>query len=113
VTSGTGTVSGTSTNGNDVIIDLTGVANAQTIAITLFGVNDGTGPGNVVIQMSLLPGDTNADRRVNVGDTNQTKSRSGQTTNNGNFRSDVNLDGRINVGDTNFVKAHSGSSLGP
>lgn len=113
VTSGTGSVSSTIVAGNEVTVNLTGVANEQTIAITLFGVNDGTGPGNAVIQMSILAGDTNADRRVNVGDTNQTKSRSGQTTNNGNFRSDVNLDGRINVGDTNFVKSHSGDNLGP
>jgi hypothetical protein len=39
------------------------------------------------------------DTRVNVGDTNQTKSLSGQPLTDGdNFHSDVNLDGRINVG---------------
>jgi hypothetical protein len=61
--------------------------------------------------MSVLAGDSNGDRRVNVGDTNQTKSRSGQTALAENFRSDPNLDGRINVGDTNFVKSHSGTSI--
>jgi hypothetical protein len=63
--------------------------------------------------MAILAGDTNKDTRVNVGDTDQTKSLSGQTLdqNSGNFRNDVNLDGRINVGDTNFVKSHSGTVL--
>jgi len=63
------------------------------------------------VLMKVLAGDTNEDSRTNVGDTNQTKSRSGQLTDGTNFKSDVNLDGRINVGDTNFVKAHSGHSL--
>ena len=51
--------------GNDVIVDLTGVANDQTIAITLFGVNDGTGGVNIVVPMSLLLGDTAANGAVN------------------------------------------------
>jgi hypothetical protein len=61
--------------------------------------------------MGVLAGDTNEDTRVNIGDTNQTKLRSGQLADQNTFRSDVNLDGRINVGDTNFVKAHSGNDL--
>lgn len=88
------------------------VADVQTLTITLTNVNWAGGSGNVSVLMNVLAGDTNEDTRVNVGDTNQTKSRSGQPLTDGdNFRSDVNLDGRINVGDTNFVKAHSGSNL--
>jgi hypothetical protein len=113
VTGGTGSVSSTVVAGNEVTVNLAGVANEQTIGITLFGVNDGTGAANVVVPMSILAGDTNADKRINVGDTNQTRSRSGQLVNATNFRSDVNLDGRINVGDTNFVRSHSGEALGP
>ena len=103
---GTATVSGAV-----VTVDLHNVADVQALTITLTSVNGG---GNVSVLMNVLAGDTNEDMRVNVGDTNQTKSRSGQTLdqNGGNFRSDVNLDGRINVGDTNFVKAHSGSCIG-
>ena len=90
-------------------MDLTGVTNAQTVQVTL----PGSGPTSAVVLMSVLLGDTNADRRVNVGDTNQTKSFSGQDTNQDNFRTDVNLDARVNVGDTNFVKSQSGNSLPP
>jgi hypothetical protein len=88
------------------------VADVQALTITLINVNGG---GNVSVLTNVLAADTNEDKRTNVGDTNQTKSLSGQTLDqsSGNFKSDVNLDGRINVGDTNFVKAHSGANLAP
>jgi hypothetical protein len=72
VTQGTGSVSGTSIAGNDVTVNLTGVANDQTIGITLFGVNDGTGGANVVVPMSILLGDTTANGTVNSSDVAQT-----------------------------------------
>jgi hypothetical protein len=85
------------------------VADAQTLTVTLSQITDGTDAGSISLPILFLSGDTNADIRVNVGDTNQTKSFAGEVTNAENFRCDVNLDGRINVGDTNFVKARSGS----
>jgi len=101
-----------SADGTEVTVRLKNVTNAQTLTVTLLGVSVGTNSNNIAVPMVVLAGDTNEDTRVNVGDTNQTKSRSGYLTNEDNFRSDVNLDGRINVGDTNFVKSNSGSSLG-
>ena len=99
-----------SADGEEITLNLTNVSDAQTLSITLQDVSSGGGsPANVVVPMMVLAGDTDEDARVNVIDTNQTKSRSGQQTDQDNFRTDVNLDGRINVGDTNFVKAHSGS----
>jgi hypothetical protein len=100
-----------SVTGALVTANLHNVTDVQTLTITLTNVTAGGGLGNVSVLMKVLAGDTNEDSRTNVGDTNQTKSRSGQLTDSTNFRSDVNLDGRINVGDTNFVKAHSGHSL--
>jgi hypothetical protein len=101
-------------NADQCTVDLTGVPDQQYLRVNLTGVTVPCfGTVNVSGTMGILQGDTNADTRVNVGDTNQTKSRSGQITDGVNFRSDVNLDGRINVGDTNFVKAHSGASLFP
>jgi hypothetical protein len=95
----------------ELTINLRNVSDAQTLNITIQGVAVGGGnPTDVVIPMTVMAGDTNEDTRVNVGDTNQTKSNSGSLTNQGNFRTDVNVDGRINVGDVNFVKAHAGSS---
>ncbi len=65
VTSGTGQVDAVNINGSVVTVDLSGVANAQTIVVTLFSVSDGTNTGDVSIPMGVLLGDTNANRPVN------------------------------------------------
>jgi len=108
---GNGSVQSTSASGNEITVNLTGVTDAQYITVALLGVNDGQGQTDVGVKMGVLAGDTNADTRVNVGDTNQVKANSGQLTTTVNFRTDVNLDGRLNVGDTNFVKERSGTFL--
>lgn len=98
-------------SGNTVTVPLTNVANAQTIQITLFGVSDGAGSGNVVIPMSLLAGDTNANGSVNSADVAQTKARIGQPLDATNFRSDVNANGAINSGDISIIKNLIGTGL--
>lgn len=101
-----------SVSGNAVTVYLHNIPNApRRLIINLTEVSDGASTRTVSIPMGVLAGDTNDDTRVNVGDTNQTKSRSGQTLGSTNFRSDVNLDGRVNIGDTNFVKSRSGTGL--
>src|SRR6202030_775909 len=72
VTQGTGTASSTSTSGNQVFVNLTGVSNAQTIQVTLFAVNDGTTTNDVTIPMSILIGDTTANGSVNSSDIAET-----------------------------------------
>jgi hypothetical protein len=118
VTSGTALIgSGGASNGGAVSVNsqfvtvpLTAVANAQTITVRLNAVN---GWDNVTIPMSILIGDTNANRTVNAADVAQTKSRLGQTVDATNFRSDVNANGSINAADTAIIKQHSGTSLPP
>jgi hypothetical protein len=100
-----------SVSGAVVTVELTFVANAQTLAINLTNVNDGTITGNVPFPMGVLVGDTNGDRFVNAGDALQTRNRAGQATDATNFRSDVNTDGLVNSGDTTIVRAGSGTSL--
>ena len=92
-------------------MNLTGIANAQRITLTLFGVNDGTNIGNIDIPIGVLLGDANGDGVVNSGDSTQTRSRAGQAANATSFRSDVNLDGTINSGDAFIVRARSGTSV--
>ncbi len=111
VTSGTGSVGGFSVSGSQITVDLTGVTDAQRIALTLGNVSDGTNTGNVIIPMGVLVGDTNADAVVNAGDALQTRNRSGQATDTTNFRSDVNADGIVNSGDTVIVRGQSGAFL--
>ena len=114
VTAGTGSVSGIPTfDNNTMTVNLTGVNNAQTVAVSLSNVADAFAqvlPGTVV-NSSFLLGDTNGDRSVNAGDALQTRSRSGQGTDSTNFRSDVNADGSVNSGDTIAVRSRSGTFL--
>jgi Dockerin type I domain len=113
VTMGTGSVSSATVSGNEVFVNLTGVTNAQTIQITLFGVNNGATTTNVVVPMSVLLGDTNANKAVNSSDVTQTKGQTGTATNAGNFRTDVNVNGAINSSDISTVKSKSGTALPP
>ena len=119
VTSGTGTV-GTggvsnggvvTVNGAEVTIPLTNVANAQTITITLFAVNHGTGPHNVSIQFSFLLSDTTGNGSVNATDVSLTKLKSGQAVDATNFRTDVTVSNSINATDVSSVKLKSGTAL--
>jgi hypothetical protein len=111
VVSGTGGVNGTTVNGSQITVNLTGVANAQTILIRLAGVNDGTNTSNVDIPMAVLLGDTTSNRSVNTGDISQTKLASGQTLTASNFREDVSANGVINSTDVGIVKTASGTAL--
>ncbi len=116
VTGGTGTVSSSAINSGDAhqyVVNLTGVANAQTITVTLANVSDSSGNSSASISssMGVLVGDTTGDGFVNSGDIAQTKSQSGTVVTASNFREDVTVDGSINSGDINLVKSKSGTAL--
>ena len=61
-----------SADGKTVTLDLTNVTDAQTIAVTLSGVSNGTNTNDVTAQMKLLVGDTNGNGVVNASDVSQT-----------------------------------------
>lgn len=112
VTSSNGLATATqTTSGAVVTISLAAVADQQTLMITLTGVTDGVNTGNVTIPMGILLGDTNGDRFVNTGDSQQTRNRSGLAADATNFRSDVNTDGVINSGDSTIIRGNSGHFL--
>jgi hypothetical protein len=116
VSSGTGNVAGPPTfSGNSMTVDLTGVANAQVLTVTLSNVMDQfsqTLP-DTNIPAAFLVGDTNANGVVNAADVSQTKSQLGQAVTGSNFRTDINANGTINATDVAIVKANSGTSLPP
>lgn len=111
VTSGTGAVSSYTVSGSQVTINLTAVTNAQTLTVTLRGVDDGTNLGDVPVSMSVLLGDINASGQTNATDVSVAKATSGATANAGNFRADITADGNINATDISQVKNNSGSHL--
>jgi hypothetical protein len=93
------------------LVNLTRVGNAQTIVLTLAGVNDGINTSNVQATMGVLIGDVTADSVVNSTDVNQVQSQLGQPVTTSNFRDDVKADGVINHNDVNMVKSKSGTGL--
>jgi hypothetical protein len=97
------------TNGSVVTIPITNVTNAQTINVTLYGVND-VG-NNVIVRMRLLTGDVNGNGVVNGTDISLTRARTGQGVDSTNFRTDVNANGVINATDVSIVKSHVGTGL--
>jgi hypothetical protein len=111
VTAGTGTAGAPIFSGNTMTVPLTGVTNAQTLTLTVSNVN-GQLP-SASVSVGFLIGDTNGDGQVNSADIGQTKSQSGGTVTNSNFREDVNADGNLNSGDIGLVKSRSGTALPP
>ena len=112
VTSGTGMVTSATGSGTTIVtVNLNGVTNAQTLMVTLFGVNDGSSTNDITIPMSILVGDTNGNGAVNGTDVSQTKSRSGQVVGATNYRSDINANGVINASDVSLVKSKSGTAI--
>jgi hypothetical protein len=101
----------TSISSNQVTVNCTGVPNAQTIAINLVGVSDGTNTGNASIPMGVLLGDVNASGRVDSGDVFQVRQNTGQGATLSNFRNDVNTSGRIDSGDVFAVRQQTGTGL--
>ena len=114
VTSGTGNVVGSPViSGNTMIVNLTGVANVQTLGVTLSGLTDQflqTLP-DTVANMSVLIGDVNGNALVNASDAAAAKAQIGVPVSNANFRTDVNANGAINASDASTVKSHSGEGL--
>jgi hypothetical protein len=111
VTTSCGSVTGTSTAGNEVTVNLTGVPNAARCTVTFTGVTQGANTGDVGVPVNFLAGDTSADAFVNSADISQTKSESGHTVTNSNFREDLNVDGFLNSADISLVKGQSGTAL--
>jgi hypothetical protein len=115
VTTGTGSVSSSAIgmNTHEYIVNLTGVTNAQYLAVTLTNVQDSAGnSGNVTSpQMGVLLGDTTANGLVNSSDIAQTQSQSGQPVTSNNFREDVTVNGLINSSDISLVQSMSGTGL--
>src|SRR5213078_272087 len=66
---GTGTVSNVTYSGNDMIVGLTNVSNAQVLTLSTSG-----GPaGPALVPIGFLTGDSNGNGIVNTSDVSQTK----------------------------------------
>jgi len=114
ISAGTATVSGAPTFSNgSMLINLTGVANAQSVTVSYTGV---TAPGNGTaasgtFTFRTLLCDVNGSGNVTVSDVNMVKYYTGQAVDGFTYRSDVNGSGNITVSDVNLVKYSVGTSV--
>jgi hypothetical protein len=113
VTSGTGTISSSSINGVQYVVNLTGVTNAQRLTVTLNNVVDTAGNSAVTIPatMGVLIGDVDASGRVDSTDVFQVRQQTLQNANLSNFRADVDESGRIDSTDVFITRQHTLTSL--
>ena len=93
-------------------MDLTGVANAQYVTITLNGVVDNLGnQGNIPGTFGVLLGDVNGSGRVDSGDVSLVRQQTLQTITTSNFRDDINTSGRIDAGDVSIARQQALTAL--
>jgi hypothetical protein len=114
VTTGVGSVSGKPTiNGNTMTANLTGVANAQKIVVTLSNVKDKYGRtlSSATIPMGILLGDVDGNRTVNNTDVNLVNAKVGVQASRANFRNDVDASGSITQDDVTVTQAQVGTSI--
>ncbi len=111
VTSGVGSVASFTVVGSVVTVNLTGVANAQRIMITLSGVSDGVSTSSVSVPMAFLLGDTTGDGVVDIADITQTRRQTGQVAGPTNYRQDLTGDGVIDIADITLVRRQTGTAL--
>jgi hypothetical protein len=108
------TLGSVTTAGEQMFVELTGVADATCLHISLSGIEDVNGVafvGDDDVAIRTLLGDANGDGQTASGDITQVKSVSGQVTNSTNFRRDINADGQVASGDITQVKSRSGRSV--
>ncbi len=100
--------------GNDMIVPLTGVTNAQVLTLKVSGVTDTSAnviAGPISVNVGFLIGDTTSSRGVNSTDVAQTKGQVGAPVTGANFRTDVTANGAITSTDVSEVKVESGTSV--
>lgn len=114
VASGLGSVAGNPTfSGHDVVVELTGVADLQTIAVTLHGLTDNFAQvlPDTTVTMKVLVGDANLSGAVNASDVSRIKTQVGLPVTSANFLTDLNVSGTVTASDVAQAKINSGHAL--
>ena len=114
VTSGVGAVASAPVfAGNTMTLNLSGVADAQKLTLTLRDVTDTFAQvmPETPVSVNFLAGDVNGSKQVNAGDVSLTKRDAGAALDSMNFTADVNASGGINAADISRVKANAGRSV--
>ncbi len=113
VSSGQGNVSALLSSGNELRINLSGVADRQTLFLSLrdLATADGSTLSQADLRLGILVGDTNGNGTVSGADVAQVKSQVGMMVGPANFFVDVNISGTISGVDVAITKAAIGGTL--
>ncbi|MDQ3120445.1 MAG: hypothetical protein M3Q89_12920, partial [Verrucomicrobiota bacterium] len=106
-----GSVRDVSVAGSVVTVNLTGVANEQTVMLTLNGLTDGSNIGPATIPMGVLLGDVNATRNVDGNDVSAVQAKTRQPVSATTFKFDVNVTGVIDGNDVSTVQGKTRTRL--
>lgn len=113
ITSGSGTAGTPTFSGTTMTVPLTGVADVQTLTVTLNGVTDSSSqvlPATPV-SVTMLVGDVNADKTVNTTDVSLVGGQIGMAVTSANFRNDARISGTITSADAKLVKGANGHTV--
>ncbi len=107
VSEGTAIAAAASFSGNDVVVNLTGVANAQYVTVDLAGVvaADGSVGSPVSARVGFLLGDVNQSRVVSLADLGLVNAQLAQTVTLTNYLKDVNASGTLTLADKAITNA--------
>ncbi len=99
--------------GSTVVVNLSGVTNAQYVTVSLTGIGstDGGAGGTGTVRVGLLEGDVSQNRIVTVADLGQVNAQLAQPLTAANFLKDVNASGALTVADKGLTNAKLTTSL--
>ena len=116
VSEGTATIgAGSGTVGSTVVINLTGVTNAQYVTVSLSNVasSDGGTGGAGTARVGFLEGDINQNRVVTVSDVALVNGALAQLVSAANYLRDVNASGTLTLADKALANAKLTTALPP
>ena len=91
---------------NKMTVNLTGVADVQTITLMLSSVTDSFRQvlPDKAISIAMVVSDTNGHGTVNASDVGQTKGQVGVSVSSSNYRTDINASGAITLSDVALAR---------
>jgi hypothetical protein len=115
VTEGTATAAAPAFSGNEIVVELTNVANQQYVTVSLTSVasTDGGTGGSGSVRVGFLLGDVNQNRVVTLADLGLVNQRLAQTVTPVNYLKDINVSGTLSLADKGITNANLTRNLPP
>ena len=113
ITAGTGSAGAPTFNGNDMVIPLNGVANAQyvSLAVTNVAPADSGSVASGSVRIGFLVGDVNQSRVVSIADLALVNAQLAQPVTATNFLKDINANGTLTLADKGITNANLTKAL--